>query len=131
LTPRGGYGSACGPVIVPVFKTGGRQVFLSPVGSTPTRFRHFSTTYRQANHSQISSASARPAYQAIVETYPKLDHKQRVNHMGTLGTGNHFIEVCLDENENLWFLLHSGSCGVAGASARFSSSRQRTTCASG
>jgi hypothetical protein len=32
-------GSACGPVIVPVFKTGGRQVSLSPVGSTPTRFR--------------------------------------------------------------------------------------------
>jgi hypothetical protein len=30
-------------VIIPVFKTGGRQVFLSPVGSTPTRFRHFST----------------------------------------------------------------------------------------
>ena len=28
-------------MIVPVFKTGGRQVFLSPVGSTPTRFRHF------------------------------------------------------------------------------------------
>jgi hypothetical protein len=33
-------GSACGPVIVPVFKTGGRQVFLSPMGSTPIRFRH-------------------------------------------------------------------------------------------
>ena len=32
-------GSAWGPVILPVFKTGGRQVFLSPVGSTPTRFR--------------------------------------------------------------------------------------------
>ena len=32
-------GSACGPVIVPVFKTGGRRVFPSPVGSTPTRFR--------------------------------------------------------------------------------------------
>ena len=30
-------------MIIPVFKTGGRQVFLSPVGSTPTRFRHFST----------------------------------------------------------------------------------------
>jgi hypothetical protein len=39
-------GSACGPVIVPVFKTGGRQAILSPVGSTPTRFRHlFSLTY--------------------------------------------------------------------------------------
>jgi len=33
-------GSACGPVIVPVFKTGGWQVILSLVGSTPTRFRH-------------------------------------------------------------------------------------------
>ena len=32
-------GSACGPVIVPVFKTGGRHLAMSPVGSTPTRFR--------------------------------------------------------------------------------------------
>jgi hypothetical protein len=33
-------------VIVPVFKTGGRQVILPPVGSTPTRFRqYFSITY--------------------------------------------------------------------------------------
>jgi len=49
-----GRGSACGPVIVPVFKTGGRRVTPSPVGSTPTRFRHFSTTYRHTNHLQIS-----------------------------------------------------------------------------
>jgi len=36
-------GSACGPVIVPVFKTGGRRLSAATVGSTPTRFRHFST----------------------------------------------------------------------------------------
>ena len=41
-------GSACGPVIVPVFKTGGRQAILSPVGSTPTRFRHFFFTERES-----------------------------------------------------------------------------------
>jgi hypothetical protein len=40
VDPRLVFGSACGPVIVPVFKTGGRQVSLSLVGSTPTRFRH-------------------------------------------------------------------------------------------
>jgi tRNA-splicing ligase RtcB len=57
-------------------------------------------------------AKMEPAYQAIIEKYPKLNHPQRVNHLGTLGTGNHFIEVCLDENENVWFLLHSGSRGV-------------------
>ena len=39
-------GSACGPVIVPVFKTGGWQAILSPMGSTPIRFRHlFSLVY--------------------------------------------------------------------------------------
>ena len=35
-----------------------------------------------------------------------------VEHLGTLGTGNHFIEVCLDEAERVWFMLHSGSRGV-------------------
>src|SRR2546425_3585866 len=38
------------------------------------------------------------AYQAIIEKEPKLNHVQRSNHLGTLGTGNHFIEVCLREN---------------------------------
>ncbi|HZP23666.1 MAG TPA: RtcB family protein [Terriglobales bacterium] len=51
-------------------------------------------------------------YQRIVGKYPKLAHPQRINHLGTLGTGNHFIEVCLDENEQVWFMLHSGSRGV-------------------
>jgi len=32
--------------------------------------------------------------------------------VGTLGGGNHFIEVCLDESQNVWVMLHSGSRGV-------------------
>jgi tRNA-splicing ligase RtcB len=32
--------------------------------------------------------------------------------MGTLGTGNHFIEICLDENDTVWVMLHSGSRGA-------------------
>ncbi len=83
-----------------------------------------------SHHAEVW-AKMEPAYNAILEKYPKLDHKQRVNHLGTLGTGNHFIEVCLDENENVWFLLHSGHVALAIASARFSSSWRRTTCTSG
>src|SRR6202050_4787485 len=49
-------GSACGPVIVPVFKTGGRQVFLSPVGSTPTRFRQLRATGETREFSGTLSA---------------------------------------------------------------------------
>jgi len=51
-------------------------------------------------------------YEAILEKHPKLDRGNHANHLGTLGTGNHFIEVCIDEKEMVWFMLHSGSRGV-------------------
>ncbi len=53
-----------------------------------------------------------PEYRALVDKHPKLGQGNDVNHLGTLGTGNHFIEVCLDERDRVWFLLHSGSRGV-------------------
>lgn len=55
----------------------------------------------------------------ILEKTPALAPKRGSNlparaaaHLGTLGTGNHFIEVCLDENDRVWAMLHSGSRGV-------------------
>lgn len=54
----------------------------------------------------------RAGYERIIAKHPKLDRGNSVNHLGTLGTGNHFIEVCLDETDRVWFLLHSGSRGV-------------------
>jgi tRNA-splicing ligase RtcB (3'-phosphate/5'-hydroxy nucleic acid ligase) len=38
--------------------------------------------------------------------------KRAPNHLGTLGTGNHFVEVCLDESGAVWVMLHSGSRGI-------------------
>jgi tRNA-splicing ligase RtcB (3'-phosphate/5'-hydroxy nucleic acid ligase) len=35
-----------------------------------------------------------------------------VNQLGTLGTGNHFVELCLDEHGDVWVMLHSGSRGI-------------------
>ena len=55
---------------------------------------------------------------AIVGKHPKIakmqrDHEKKwVRQMGSLGGGNHFIEVCLDQSEHLWVMLHSGSRGV-------------------
>jgi tRNA-splicing ligase RtcB len=37
------------------------------------------------------------------------------NHAGTLGTGNHFVEICLDEEQRVWIMLHSGSRGIGSA----------------
>ncbi|MBX3154906.1 MAG: RtcB family protein [Deltaproteobacteria bacterium] len=57
-------------------------------------------------------AQLAPAYQAIVDKHQTAGLAQRVNQLGTLGTGNHFIELCLDEAGALWVMLHSGSRGV-------------------
>ena len=51
-------------------------------------------------------------FERITARYPKLAGANHVVHLGTLGTGNHFIETCLDEADRVWFMLHSGSRGV-------------------
>lgn len=39
--------------------------------------------------------------------------------LGTLGGGNHFIELCLDENQDVWVMLHSGSRGIGNIIGRY------------
>jgi tRNA-splicing ligase RtcB len=51
-------------------------------------------------------------YDAILAKHPKAKAYNNARHIGTLGTGNHFIEVCLDENNDVWVMLHSGSRGA-------------------
>lgn len=48
----------------------------------------------------------------IRRDHPKIDRGQTEAHLGTLGSGNHFVEVCLDTEGGVWVLLHSGSRGV-------------------
>ena len=45
------------------------------------------------------------------QDYEKVD-KNWTNALGTLGSGNHFIEICIDENDQVWVALHSGSRGI-------------------
>jgi tRNA-splicing ligase RtcB len=54
-------------------------------------------------------------FNALCELHPRLKNTNNHKHLGTLGTGNHFIEVCLDEDNAVWFMLHSGSRGVGNA----------------
>ncbi len=54
-------------------------------------------------------------YRAIEDKHPKITARKPkpiANQLGTLGGGNHFIEVCLDTNQAVWIMLHSGSRGV-------------------
>ncbi|MCE2026969.1 RtcB family protein [Sessilibacter corallicola] len=51
-------------------------------------------------------------FDVLQEKHQVLKNTNNVKHLGTLGTGNHFVEVCLDENQDVWIMLHSGSRGV-------------------
>ena len=50
-----------------------------------------------------------------------LNNFQRVwgLQLGTLGGGNHFIELCLDESDDVWIMLHSGSRGIGNVMGRY------------
>jgi tRNA-splicing ligase RtcB len=53
----------------------------------------------------------KPGYDAIIAKHKKIDRGAQMSQLGTLGTGNHFIEMCLDESDRVWLMLHSGSRG--------------------
>jgi len=58
-------------------------------------------------------------FSRITDKYPRLKNTNNLVHLGTLGTGNHFIELCLDEAQRVWVMLHSGSRGVGNAIGSF------------
>jgi tRNA-splicing ligase RtcB len=55
-----------------------------------------------------------PVLSEIVAKHPKISQaaERAPYHLGTLGSGNHFVEICLDEDDYVWIMLHSGSRGV-------------------
>lgn len=85
-----------------------------PHGRTPGRQDRGAWTNAPAAVDAVWAQLA-PDFARITNKYPKLARTNNRVHLGTLGTGNHFIEVCLDENQFVWVMLHSGSRGVGNA----------------
>ncbi|MBP8168452.1 MAG: RtcB family protein [Azonexus sp.] len=81
----------------------------------------------QHRDNQVLVDAARPfeaRLDAMTTKHPELlkafgKFSKWVNQMGTLGGGNHFIEVCLDESNQVWVMLHSGSRGIGNAMADY------------
>lgn len=70
-----------------------------------------------AFHTHRETAFDYAGLQKIVEKHPKLERAaaRAPYHVGTLGSGNHFIEICLDEEDRVWIMIHSGSRGIGNA----------------
>lgn len=90
-----------------------------PHGRTDNGRENDTGTWRGSPPPQVVEAIAelREGLDKVVETRPALGRaaKRMPSHAGTLGTGNHFIEVCLDESDRVWVMLHSGSRGIGNA----------------
>ncbi len=88
--------------------------------------------FEQHEHSKVrGSAQHRTARQlsdrltAIADKHPGVTKMQRqfertwICQLGTLGGGNHFIELCVDEAQRVWVMLHSGSRGIGNVLGRY------------
>ncbi len=77
----------------------------------------------QHREERAAAAAARPfepGLARILEKHPGIRKacgrsSDWVLQMGTLGGGNHFIEICLDAEDRVWVMLHSGSRGIGNA----------------
>jgi tRNA-splicing ligase RtcB len=77
-------------------------------------------SYRSApSESKAAWGQLDAGYQRILEKHPKIRDSKKELQLGTLGGGNHFIELCLDENQQVWIMLHSGSRGVGNLLGRY------------
>ena len=64
-----------------------------------------------------AASKVEPGLKEILDHHPGITSKSPkkdswARQIGTLGGGNHFIEVCLDEEDRVWIMLHSGSRGI-------------------
>ena len=92
-----------------------------PHGMSPKQYRREGSN-RDKGSWENTPAAADTAWAQLVEEfdalcvdYPRLKNTNNHRHMGTLGGGNHFVEICLDEAGSVWIMLHSGSRGVGNA----------------
>ena len=62
----------------------------------------------QHNLGKLWKTIIKPLYKGDLAKF----EEKAASQLGTLGSGNHFIEICIDENQDVWIMLHSGSRGI-------------------
>jgi tRNA-splicing ligase RtcB (3'-phosphate/5'-hydroxy nucleic acid ligase) len=119
-----GVDIGCGMMAVQTtLKAGDLPLNLGPVRTAietavPHGFSSFGKSHHKGGWGVLPESVAwnwrdlESGYKAIIQRHPILKQANSVNQLGTLGGGNHFIEICLDEADRVWFMLHSGSRGI-------------------
>jgi tRNA-splicing ligase RtcB (3'-phosphate/5'-hydroxy nucleic acid ligase) len=83
----------------------------------------FGKHQKQTNESDRAHKAFEPLHERLVDLLNHIGYNTDVGNcakqLGTLGGGNHFIEVCRDADNNVWIVLHSGSRGIGNQLGRF------------
>ncbi len=77
----------------------------------PLSAGRYNRSVKKTAKSRVEQMEAQAAELDRLDFYNKVDRNWR-KQMGSLGSGNHFIEIVLDETDSVWAFLHSGSRGV-------------------
>jgi len=85
-----------------------------PHGRSDFGGRNDKGAWRESLPARVNAAwkALEPDHRRVVEFHKKFAEGRVPGQLGTLGGGNHFIEVCLDETQAVWIVLHSGSRGI-------------------
>jgi tRNA-splicing ligase RtcB len=84
-----------------------------PHGFTSIEGRHTKGSWStEPNETVLAWNSLQAQYATLVDKHAGILHSQPEKQLGSLGGGNHFIELCLDETNTVWVMLHSGSRGA-------------------
>jgi tRNA-splicing ligase RtcB len=99
--------------------------------AVPVGFGMHSASKGRGNAREKAAKALEPGLKRIVEHTPQIRSMQKdfgetwVRQLGSLGGGNHFIEICLDEAQQVWVMLHSGSRGIGNVIGRHFIERAR------
>ncbi len=91
-----------------------------PHGRSASRRGRDKGSWGEAPETSVAAwAGISDRFDVLCDKHPVLRKTNNLKHLGTLGTGNHFVEVCLDGEDRVWFMLHSGSRGVGNRIGRY------------
>jgi tRNA-splicing ligase RtcB len=102
-----------------------RGLRLAIEEAVPVGFNQHAASRMRGSALQRAGRALNDRLDVIVGKHPGLMKMQRrfnetwLCQIGTLGGGNHFIELCLDEADRVWIMLHSGSRGIGNVMGRY------------
>lgn len=89
-----------------------KKLRLDIESKIPVGFGAYQNTHRLTPLDSYDLECDKKAFDVLSEYKIGSPKQGKWNQLGTLGGGNHFIEICLDESDDVWVMLHSGSRGI-------------------